>query len=244
MDAASGVSAANAVLLALRRRGRTGRGELVEVAQSENMLNHIGEYLIDAGRTPRSAEFAPTGNRHPTNAPQGAYPCHGDDQWVVISVDDDEAWRGLGRAMGHPGWATDELYATAEGRRAHHDLIDERIGSWTIRFDPWEITRRCQANGVACGPVLGDRDCFEDPHLRERGFFRPNGSAEVGVHDHPGHLWHWSGPPLRWDETCVFGAANDSVWREVAGLSEAEYEELRAAGHISCEYLSRDGTPM
>jgi crotonobetainyl-CoA:carnitine CoA-transferase CaiB-like acyl-CoA transferase len=41
MDAASGSAGAFATLMALRRRERTGVGELVEVSQSENMLNHI-----------------------------------------------------------------------------------------------------------------------------------------------------------------------------------------------------------
>ena len=218
MDAASGVAAANAVLLALRqRRQRGGVGALVEVAQSENMLNLIGEYLIDAARSDRSEPTPPPGNRHLTNAPQGVYRCLADDRsadrWVAISVDSDEAWAGLRRAMGSPGWADDDRYANAAGRRTHHDLIDERITGWTTRFDRWEIMRRCQANGVICGPVLDDVDCFEDPHLRERGFFRPNGSAEVGTHDYPGHLWQWDGPPLRWEEPCVMGAANEHVWR-------------------------------
>ena len=44
MDAASGAAGACAALLALRRRAVTGRGELVELAQAENMLNHIGEF--------------------------------------------------------------------------------------------------------------------------------------------------------------------------------------------------------
>jgi crotonobetainyl-CoA:carnitine CoA-transferase CaiB-like acyl-CoA transferase len=215
------------------------------------MMNHIGEQLLDAARRSQAGSAGgpapderPIGNRHLTNAPQGAYRCRGDDRWVVISVDDDQAWAGLRRAMGHPGWAEDDRYATAAGRREHHDLIDTRVSAWTIRFDPWEITRRCQANGVACGPVLDDVDCFEDPHLRARGFFRPNGGPEVGHHVYPGHLWHWSGPALRWDELCPFGAANDYVWREVAGFSDTEFEALRAGGHISRDYRAADGTPL
>ena len=86
---------------------------------------------------------------------------------------------------------------------------------------------------MVCGPVLDDTDCFADPHLRGRGFFRPNGSAEVGTHDYPGHLWQWDGPPLRWDEPCVMGAANEHVWREIVGFSEEDYEAFGAAGHIS-----------
>ncbi|MDH3684088.1 MAG: CoA transferase, partial [Acidimicrobiia bacterium] len=111
MDTASGAAGAFAVLAALRRRRASGTGELVELAQGENMLNLVGEYLIDAGR--RGETLPPPGNRHLTDAPQGAYPCTGTDRWVVLSVDQDSSWAGLKRAMGSPSWADDERFVTA-----------------------------------------------------------------------------------------------------------------------------------
>lgn len=242
MDAASGAAGAFAALVALRRRDRTGTGEQVELAQGENMLNVIGEYLIDAARTGRT--LPPPGNRHLTDAPQGCYRCAGDDRWVALSVDDDAAWAGLGRAMGSPGWAADERFATAADRRRHHDELDERLSAWTATLDRWEVTRRCQAQGVAVGPVLDDADAVNDPHLRARRFFRRNGSAEVGWHDYPSHLWHWDGPAMRHDGLCPFGAANEEVWRDVVGLDDAEMAALRNGGHLLDHYIDAAGNPL
>ena len=240
MDPASGTTAALATLLALRRRERTGAGELVEVAQGENMMHHIGEYFIDAARTGRVHE--PAGNRHPTRAPQGCYPCVGDDRWVVLSVGSDAQWRGLVEAMGRPDWAVGERLATAAARRRHHDEIDDRLAGWTSGLDRWEVTRRCQDNGVPAGPVLDEADACADPHLSARGFFREQGSDDVGRWPFPGHPWRWTGPALRWDPINRLGDANHRVWRDIVGFDEDEYRSFADAGHIAADYLKPDGT--
>lgn len=242
MDAASGAVGAVATLAALRRRQRTGIGELVEVAQGENMLNLIGEYLIDAARTNR--EWAGVGNRHLTDAPQGAYRCQGEDRWVVLSVDSDDAWMGLVGTMDDPVWGRDERFATAAGRRAHHDELDRLIGEWTSTLDRWEVTRRCQAAGVIAAPVLDEPDTLRDPHLRARGFFRERGSEEVGWHEYPGHPWKWTGPPLRWGGLCPYGEANVDVWQGVVGLSDDEYERLCRAGHFRDHFVDQAGNRL
>ncbi|MGI9611523.1 MAG: CaiB/BaiF CoA transferase family protein [Acidimicrobiales bacterium] len=242
MDAASGAAGAFAALVALRRRDQTGVGEQVELAQGENMLNLIGEYLIDAARTGRT--LPPPGNRHITDAPQGAYPCSGDDRWVVLSVDGDAAWAGLKHAMGSPDWAADDRFATSAGRRRHHDEIDERLAAWTKTLDRWEVTDRCQKDGVAAGPVLDDADAANDPHLRDRGFFRRNGSDEVGWHDYPSHLWHWDGPALRHEGLCPFAAANDHVWRDVVGMSDTEITAMHDGGHLLAHFIDAAGEPL
>ena len=242
MDTASGAAGAFAVLAALRRRRATGAGQLVELAQGENMLSLIGEYLIDAGR--RGEPLPPPGNRHLIDAPQGAYPCTGNDRWVVLSVDGDQAWAGLKRAMGSPSWADDERFATAADRRRHHDELDDHLARWTASLDPWDVTRRCQAEGVIAGPVLDDADAAADPHLRARGFFRPNGSDEVGWHDYPSHLWRWDGPEMRHEGLCPFGGANDDVWRNVAGLDDAALAALGANGHLLDHFVDAEGNPL
>ncbi len=242
MDTASGAAGAFAAMVALRRRDKTGVGEQVELAQGENMLNLIGEYLIDAARTGRV--LPQPGNRHLTDAPQGCYPCTGEDRWMTLSVDSDTAWAGLREAMGSPRWAADERFATAAGRRHHHDELDRQLSAWTSTLDRWEATDRCQTHGVAAGPVLDEVDAVADPHLRERGFFKRNGSEEAGWHDYPSHVWHWDGPPMRHEGLCPFAGANDEVWRNVVGLDEAEMAAMREDGHLLDHFVDGDGNPI
>ncbi|MDH3682105.1 MAG: CoA transferase, partial [Acidimicrobiia bacterium] len=179
-----------------------------------------------------------------TDAPQGAYPCTGTDRWVVLSVDQDSSWAGLKRAMGSPSWADDKRFVTAAGRRRHHDELDEQLARWTASLDRWEVTRRCQAEGVIAGPVLDDADAAYDPQLRARGFFRPNGSDEVGWHDYPSHLWRWDGPEMRHEGLCPFGAASDDVWRQVVDLDGAALTALGANGHLLDHFVDTGGNPL
>ncbi len=242
MDAASGSAGAFAVLAALRRRERTGVGELIELSQSENMLNHIGELLIDAGRT--GAVHGPLGNRHRVHAPQGCYPCQGDDQWVVVSVTNDEEWSALGRVLGNPEWASEDALGTVEGRRAAHDQIDQGVAAWTSGRTAREAAELLQAAGVPAAPVLHELESLIDPHLRARGLFGPNGNDDTGTYDHPTHVWRWDGPPLRFDRLPTLGQHNREVFVDLVGMSDDEYDALGADGHLHTAYLTPDGTPM
>ncbi len=241
MDAATGSAAAFAALMALRRREQTGQGELVEVSQSENMLAHIGELLIDAARSGTVHERL--GNRHATRAPQGCYPCRGDDAWAVISVGPDD-WPRFTATLGDPDWAADERFATEAGRREHHDELDELIAAWTAGLTPYEVFERCQAQAVPAAPVLHELQALADPHLQARGLFAPNGSPETGEHLHPTHLWRWDGPAMRWDPLPVLGGDNRAVFQGVLGLSDSEYTALAADGHLAADYLGPDGQPL
>ena len=242
MDAASGSAGAFAALTALRRRDATGVGELVELSQSENMMNHIGELFIDADRT--GAEHAPMGNRHRIRAPQGCYPCQGDDAWVVLSVGSDDEWSALGRAAGDPDWARDPRFADLEGRRANHDEIDRLVAAWTSALTPREVFDACRSEGVPAAPVLHELEAMADEHLNARGMFRPNGSADTGTHLHPTHLWRWDGPDLRWDRLPVLGGDNREVLMDIAGLTADEYQDLDDGGHLSLDYLDAEGNPL
>src|SRR5262249_40794167 len=84
MDGASGPAGANAFLMALLERRRTGRGVVVEVAQVENLIVHIGDLVMEAAMRDRVPPR--WGNRSPDYAPQGVYRCAGEDQWLVLSV--------------------------------------------------------------------------------------------------------------------------------------------------------------
>lgn len=257
MDVATGGTAAFATLAALRRRERTGVGELVELAQTENMLNHIGEILIDVARG--VDEEWRIGNRHRWRAPQGVYRCldvapgvgrageqgaGGTDRWVAVSVGTDDEWHGLRVAMGEPAWAADARFAAVEGRRAHHDEIDAGITAWTMAHDHREAAAICQEHGVPAGPVLTESEARQDPHLRARGMLRTNHGPDIGTHEFASHPWQWDGPPLAWRPYSMVGEDNEHVYRELLGLDEATWDALVTEGHITDGYRDAAGNPL
>jgi len=158
-------------------------------------------------------------------------------------VGDDAQWAGLRRAMGDPAWAADARFASAAGRREHHDELDGLISAWTAPRSAGEVAEACQREGVAAGPVYTEADCYADAQLNARGFFRDNGNDELGVHRYGGHVWRWDGPDLAWGPICKLGADNRRVWQDIVGMSDAEYAALDAEGHLSLDYLDADGAP-
>jgi crotonobetainyl-CoA:carnitine CoA-transferase CaiB-like acyl-CoA transferase len=186
------------------------------------------------------------GNRDGRHAPQGVYPCAGDERWVVISVGCDLEWEGLRRAMGQPVWAVDPRFDTVAGRMAAPDELDRALSDWTKDLDRYEIFHRCQAEGVPAAPVMDEADAYEDPQLRYYGFFRPLHSPHTGEHLYPAHAVRWTGPPLRWERGAPgLGDDNEYVYKDILKLTDAEYDDLQREGvHISQDFLDSDGHPL
>jgi len=242
MDAASGSAGALAALAALRRRQTTGRGELVEVSQAENMINHIGELVVDADLAGTVHERI--GNRHRWRAPQGVYPCQGSDAWAAVSVGNAKQWAALCRLLGREEWASDDRFLSNETRMDHHDEIDVAISAWTTSLSPGDVFSHCQEAGIPAAPVLHEGEAYVDPHFQARGMFRSNGSDDTGQHLYPNHLWHWDGPAMKWGPLPIMGGDNEAVFRDLLGFSDEDYQALDADGHLSTAYLGPDGTPL
>ena len=261
MDPASAATAAFALLAVLRRRdgidgnSGTGIGELIEFSQSENVMQHIGEYFIDAAAT--GTRHRPVGNRSIARAPQGCYPCavdparpDHDDEWAVIACESDDDWRALARlidqdlAAADAPLADDDRLVTLAGRLEHHDHIDARISAWTSARTSAEVFHLCQQAGVPAGGVLRESQLRADPQMGDRCWFRENGSVEQGWHSYPGRQWRWDGPEMPWRPIGILGDANEYVYRDLLGLDDAEWQALCDEGHITRDYLNPDGTSM
>jgi crotonobetainyl-CoA:carnitine CoA-transferase CaiB-like acyl-CoA transferase len=236
MDTASGPGGAFAVLCALHYRRRTGKGQFIDFAQAENMLPHLGEYFMEAAMHGRDS--MPIGNRHPTMAPHGCYPCQGDDRWLVVAVATDAEWQRLCHALGDPEWATHPQFSTLAGRLQHQDTLDRCLATWTSTQEARAAMEYLQAHGIAAGMVFFESDAYDDAQLQSRGFFETVTHRECGTHRYPGMLWKMSHTPgMIRSPACCLGEHNDYVYRELLGLSDEAIERLRQAGHIGTTYI-------
>ncbi len=152
------------------RRLRTGKGGHASVAQAEAVVNILADQMLKEGVDPGSV--APRGNRSERGAPWGSYPCSGYEQWITITVRDDSDWQRLRAAMADPSWAASDAYATASGRFAAHDEIDERLREWTGSQTTQVLTATLQMFKVPAAPMFTARDQLRDPHFQARGYGR------------------------------------------------------------------------
>ena len=228
-DPMAGIAAAGAVALALWDRRRSGRGQYIEVAQRENLINVIGEYVVGYAMDHR--EPPRLGNRHRSMAPHGAYPCEGDDQWLTIACRDDRDFAALCQTIGRPELAHDERFADVVSRHRNQDALDDIIRAWTLDRTKEEAAEALQVAGVPAMPVLSVPEVFADPHLHARGFFEPQAHAVAGVWDVEGPHWRLSESPAHIRLPApAFGEHNSYVFGELLGLSEEEIAALAAEG--------------
>ncbi len=238
-DAVGGIQGAFAVSMALRRRARSGEGQLIELSQAENFLPLLGEQILDW--TMNAHDPGPQGNRHRTHAPHQAYPTKRlrDDreQWIAIDVGTDAEFAALCAVLGAPELTADPRFATCEARRAHLEALDAAIGALTTKYDKFWLFHRLQAVGVTAGPLLTAAERFHSPHLQARGFFEYIESPSVGRQWYPGTFWKQALTPNEIRRGPVtLGQDNDYVYRELMGYSDAEYAALEASGQVGTTY--------
>ena len=231
LDPVGGFNAAAAVLDALWRRRRTGLGCHVEVGQVEAAMQLIGPEILAAAE---AGDVEPDGNRVPWAAPHGCYPALGEDAWVVVAAEGEEAWLALVGAMGQPALARDPRFLDLAARKANEDALDAIITGWTVDHEAHALARDLQALGVAAAPVQTPADLSRSDYLEARAFFTPLDHPVAGRHRHPGLPIHLSDTPLE-DRTAApsFGADNRWVLRDVLGWPEEKVAAMERSGAIA-----------
>lgn len=226
-DPVGGTAAVAAVLLALSERDRTGTGRWIDLGQRE-----LGSCLAGGAFVAASLrDEAPRhwGNRHPDHAPQGAYRCH-HDEWVVLSVIDDEAWRELCRLMARHDLAD----LSAAERRERHDELDDAIGEWSGQRSAQTVMELCQQRGVPAGRVLDGATILTDPHLGERGFWTEVEHPLMRSWRQPGASWRFAEADVgHRHHAPLFGQHNTEILQGLLGLTDDEIEALAAESIIA-----------
>jgi crotonobetainyl-CoA:carnitine CoA-transferase CaiB-like acyl-CoA transferase len=234
-DAVAGVMGAFSVAMALRARRRTGRGQMIELSQAENFLPILGDFILEWSVNHRDA--GPQGNQDRVHAPHGFYPCEGDDRWIGIDCDSDEAWQALCRVLGASALAADERFKTESSRFEHRVLLDREVANYTRPHSDAALFRSLQAAGVIAGPVQTDGDAFACPQLNARGFFEELSDPDYGVRRTPGLIFSMANTPNHLRRSAPkLGQDNEYVYREVLGYSDEEYRKAQASGQVGMGY--------
>ncbi|MBE9374609.1 CoA transferase [Saccharopolyspora sp. HNM0983] len=212
---------ATAALAVLVERENTGRGRAVTCAQSEAILEGLSAQLLRESLEPGSAQ--PHGGVAEEEAPCGAYPCAGDDEWCVITVRGDADYERLRKVVELPD---------VPDRVAHRDRIDARLAAWTARRSPQQVMHELQAAGVPAGAMNRIPDCAADPALRERRAFttvhQPTVEAPLPTENGQFLAERTAARPPR--PAPVHGQHTREVCTGTLGMSEHAVDELAAAG--------------
>jgi crotonobetainyl-CoA:carnitine CoA-transferase CaiB-like acyl-CoA transferase len=248
MDVMGGYMGANAALMALYHRRRTGQGQHVDFSQVEAGIALTGSALLDASLVgPVDRGTYPGGNRSvwpgarrgvglrgEVGAPYNCYPAAGGGRfdYVAITVLTGDQWVNLKAAMGRPGWADERQFETMDSRIANQDALDRHVGAWTAASGKYETMRLLQAAGVPAGALQSPEELVGvDPQLRHRAALAqvehprlgPRSWERLPVNTDGGSpRTHWRWPRL--------GGDNDYVLGRILGMSEADIRDLDERG--------------
>ena len=222
-DPISGAHAAGAVLSALWRRRRTGKGCFIDVSQLESAVTTIGEHILGFQMTGKSPQNR--GNRHPVYAPHGAYPCQ-----VARTSGSRLRSRMMTSGSGCVlrwtcrSWRTIPDFRDVLSRHRNHDALDDIIAQWTQSKSAVDLMRLLQDAGVSATPVMTGEAIFNDPHYQERGLLEFVDHPSCGPYFMPGAAWKMSETPpgVRWHAPRL-GEHNEQVFGELLGLGDGRY---------------------
>jgi crotonobetainyl-CoA:carnitine CoA-transferase CaiB-like acyl-CoA transferase len=164
-DIMTGLCATIAVQAALSERGRSGRGQQIDLAlldvQIACLANQASSYLA-GGVVPRRM-----GNAHPSIVPYQDFPTADGD--MILAVGNDSQFAKFCKVAGHPEWATDVRFATNPLRIANRSTLIPLLRQATMLRTTRDWVSLLEAQGVPCGPINRLDDVFADEQVVSRG---------------------------------------------------------------------------
>jgi crotonobetainyl-CoA:carnitine CoA-transferase CaiB-like acyl-CoA transferase len=224
-DLSTGLFAAIGVLVALREREVSGRGQWVQASLLHSMIAmmdfQVARYVND-GAVPQ-----PAGNDHPTSAPMGLFDAS--DGRFNIGATGEATWRRLCETIGRPDWVGRPEWASEPLRVRHRASLTKALQAVFAggTVDRW--VRALNDAGVPAGPLYTVPELVEDPQVRHLGVVAhttTSDGAPVRVISQPVKLSRTPAHVARGAPD--WGEQTDEILGEL-GYSAEEIADLRAA---------------
>ena len=229
VDYASAVHTAFGILLALRYRDKTGKGQAVEVALADVAAGLVALHGIYTEYEKLGVERPQMGNVSPyayANSFQAK------DGWIFISLTRDKVWRRFLKAVEMENIAQDPRFTSDWERSKNRETLDEIVTPWVRSRTVQEIISLLQKAGVPCARINMIPQAFSEPQYREREILINAEHPVIGslstlgviikLSETPGHVT--KGAPL-------VGQDNDQIYRNL-GYTELELTRFKQIGII------------
>ena len=163
IDMGTGSHLTSAILAAIIQRGRTGRGQKVEVSMFDMCIPSM------AGLIANELEGKPykrMGNRHRNACPSNIYSAADGD--VLIFCLSESHWRTVARLMRREDLLDSDRFRDHAARFAIADEVDAIITTWTRAHRRDELVEILLEHGVPCAPVRSVAEVVADPEVEAR----------------------------------------------------------------------------
>ena len=249
-DSGTGLHLGLGIVTALYQRSKTGRGQKVNVAMQDGVLNLARVKLRDQQRLAHGplteypqyphgkfGEAVPrAGNASGGGQPGWIVKCKGwetDPNAYIYFITQAPVWEAICDVIGKPEWKTDPDYAKPPARLPRLKHIFDTIEQWTMTKTKFEAMEILNEYDIPCGPILSMKELAEEPSLRTTGTV-----VEV---DHPKRGKYLSvGNPIKLSDSIsevkrspLLGEHNDEILKDVLGFKADEIAEIKNSGALS-----------
>lgn len=212
-DVSAATQGCAAILGALFRHARTGRGQQIDLSMLDvmvSMLVVVATRYLYTGVVPERQ-----GTENPSRVPSAAFEC-ADGRYLQL-VPNQRQWASFCAALAHPEWVSDPRFATPMARVEHEALLYPLVceAMRARPADEWE--RILLDTTIACSPINTVAEVLELEQVKHRGLVQryamPDGTTLPGVV-----------LPFRYSET------PSRIRSHQPGLGEHTVEVLREIG--------------
>jgi succinyl-CoA:(S)-malate CoA-transferase subunit A len=224
-DYMSSLYGAIGIMIAIRHRNKTGRGQIIDIGTYEAVFRVLDEIAAAYGMFGKIREREGAGSF--VAVPHGHFRTS-DNRWVAIACTTDKMFERLSEAMERPELASTGLYGEQRKRLDSRNVVNQLVIEWVGSLTRDEVMRRCLEKQVPIGKVNNIADIFEDEHFQARGNLakvEENGMGEFVI---PGVIPTLSETPGRITNLGpTMGNATYEVMRELLEISADEIKRLR-----------------
>jgi len=242
-DSGTGLHLVAGILGALFQRERTGKGQRVEVAMTDSVLNLCRVKMRDQQRIMKgplpeypNAAFGDAvpraGNASGGGQPGAALRCApgGPNDYIYVIIQP-PCWAPLMKIIGREELIADPDYATPQARLPRIPECFALIEQWTMTKTKNEVMAVLNEFDIPCGPILSMKDIYEDKELYGRGMLVELDHPTRGRYVQVGMPINLSDSPAEVKRSPLLGEHTDKVlgW---LGYGEGEIAALHDEGAV------------
>ena len=251
-DSGAGLHLALGIVTALFHREKSGRGQRVECAMQDGVLNLCRVKLRDQQRLTHgplkeypqypNGEFGDSvpraGNASGGGQPGWVVKCKGwetDPNAYIYVITQAAAFPALAKAIGHEDWLEDPEWNTPEARLPKLDKVFDEIEKWTMTKDKFEIMEILNPLNVPCGPILSMKELADEPSLRKTGTVVEVDHPTRGKYLTVGNPIKLSDSPAEVRRSPLLGEHTEEILKEVLGFNQDQIQEAQSSGAVGNE---------
>ena len=249
-DSGTGLHLALGIVTALFQRETSGKGQRVECAMQDSVLNLCRVKLRDQQRLQHGplneysqfGEGIPFGDATPRagNDSGGGQPgrilkCRGwetDPDAYTYFITQAAVWKNICDVIGKPDWKENPDYAKPINRLPKLNEIFGAIEDWTMTKTKLEVMDICNALNIPVGPILSMKEISEDESLRQTGTIVDVEHPERGNYLTVGNPIKLSDSPSDVVRSPLLGEHTDEILKDVLGMSDADISEAKKMGAV------------